>query len=194
MSDRADVVANVRSPIPQSRGFGMHRNTLGLLTAMAAIAAIALGISACGGGNSGSVAPPKTASGGAATVGVASAGGLGKILVDSHGRTLYLFQKDKGTQSACTGECATIWPPLRTSSKPAAGTSVSASKLTTAARSDGKPQVAYNGHPLYLYTADKQPGDTNGQGINAFGAKWFALSPAGTTVTGGGSNSSGPSY
>jgi predicted lipoprotein with Yx(FWY)xxD motif len=169
----------------------MLRNRTGLLTAMAAIPLTAFAISACGGGDS--VAPPKTASGKAATVGVASAGGLGKILVDSHGRTLYLFQKDTGPKSTCSGECATIWPPLRTSGKPAAGTSISAAKLTTDPRQDGKPQVTYNGHPLYLYSADKQPGDTNGQGINAFGALWYALSSAGTMVTGAGSKPSGPS-
>jgi predicted lipoprotein with Yx(FWY)xxD motif len=169
----------------------MLRNRIGLLTAMAAIPLTAFAISACGGG--GSADPPKTASGKAATVGVASAGGLGKILVDSQGRTLYLFQKDTGTKSACTGECATIWPPLRSAGKPAAGTSIQAAKLATARRPDGKPQVTYNGHPLYLYTADKQPGDTNGQGINAFGALWYALSSAGNTVTGAGTKPSGPS-
>jgi predicted lipoprotein with Yx(FWY)xxD motif len=134
---------------------------------------------------------PKTASGTAATVGIANAGGLGEILVDSQGRTLYLFQKDAGTKSACSGECAAAWPPLRTTGKPTVGTSLSAAKLATTPRSDGKPQVTYNGHPLYLYSADQKPGDTNGQGLNVFGAPWYALSASGNMVTGAGSNPSG---
>jgi predicted lipoprotein with Yx(FWY)xxD motif len=58
-------------------------------------------------------------------------------------------------------------------------------------RSDGKPQVTYNGHPLYLYQGDGNPGDTNGQGITAFGAAWYALSPAGNQLTGQSSSSAG---
>jgi predicted lipoprotein with Yx(FWY)xxD motif len=163
------------------------------LRLLIAIAPAALAVSACGGGgspapSSGSVAMPKTASGTAATVGVASARGLGKILVDSQGRTLYLFQKDVGTKSACSGECAAAWPPLRTAGKPSAGSSLSAAKLGTAARSDGKPQVTYNSHPLYLYSADQNAGDTNGQGVNAFGAAWYVLSADGNMVSGTGSN------
>ena len=58
--------------------------------------------------------------------------------------------------------------------------------LGTTKRSDGKPQVTYNGHPLYRYEADQKPGDTNGQGLNAFGGAWFVLSPTGNKVTGQG--------
>jgi predicted lipoprotein with Yx(FWY)xxD motif len=163
------------------------------LCLLIAIAPAALAIGACGGGgsqapSSASVVLPKTASGTAATVGVATAGGLGKILVNSQGRTLYLFQKDAGTKSACAGECAAAWPPLRAAGKPSAGRSLTASKLGTTPRSDGKPQVTYNGHPLYLYSADQKAGDTNGQGINAFGAAWYVLSAAGNMVSGTGSN------
>jgi predicted lipoprotein with Yx(FWY)xxD motif len=172
----------------------MNRSSrIGLLVALAA-----LSVSACGGGGTeatssggpAAVVLPKTASGKSATVGVANAGGLGQILVDSRGRTLYLFQKDAGTQSACTGECAAAWPPLRATGKPAVGKSLSAAKLGTAARSDGEPQVTYNGHPLYLYSIDQKPGDVNGQGVNAFGAAWYVLSAAGNTITA--RSSSGP--
>jgi predicted lipoprotein with Yx(FWY)xxD motif len=109
---------------------------------------------------------------------------LGKILVNSQGRTLYLFKKDSGRKSACTGACATFWPPLRASGKPTAGRGVSASKLGTIRRSDGKPQVTYNGHPLYTFQQDTKAGQTNGQGVTAFGASWFTLSPAGNQVSG----------
>ena len=88
--------------------------------------------------------------------------------------------QDSGTASACSGACATAWPPLRATGKPVVGAGLSATKVSTTPRSDGKSQVTYNGHPLYLFVQDKKPGDTNGQGVTAFGAGWFALSTAGT--------------
>jgi predicted lipoprotein with Yx(FWY)xxD motif len=121
-------------------------------------------------------------SGPPATVKVAS-GGLGNILVDSQGRTLYLFLKDAGTTSACTGACATAWPPLRDMGTPTAGSGADASMLGTAPRPDGAAQVTYNGHLLYTFTGDKKAGDTNGQGLSAFGGLWYAVSPAGTQIT-----------
>ena len=170
----------------------MIRSTrIGFLAATTVVSLSALAIGACGGGGSAATAPPTTASGKAATVGLANEGNLGKILVDPQGRYLYLFQKDIGTKSECAGACAAAWPPLRATGKPAVGTSLSASKIGTTARSDGKPQVTYNGHPLYLYAADQKPGDTNGQGLNIFGGGWFALSAAGNMVSGTGSNPGG---
>jgi predicted lipoprotein with Yx(FWY)xxD motif len=150
----------------------------------AALPVVALVVAGCGGGGSATAsATPATApSGKAATVGAAANGTLGQILVDSRGRTLYLFEADSGTKSACTGVCAETWPPLRAGGKPLAGNGITASKLGTSARTDGKPQVTYNGHPLYLYTNDQHPGDVNGEGVNAFGAPWYALSPTGTRV------------
>jgi predicted lipoprotein with Yx(FWY)xxD motif len=120
--------------------------------------------------------------------------GLGQVLVDAQGRTLYLFKKDSGTTSACTGACAVAWPPLRATASPTAGTGANASKLGTTTRTDGPSQVTYNGHPLYTYAGDSKAGDTNGEGINAFGGAWFVLSPAGTQITGSGSTSSVPGY
>jgi predicted lipoprotein with Yx(FWY)xxD motif len=161
-----------------------YRKRIGALAATGAVALTALAISACGG--SGGTAPPTTASGQPATIGLADEGNLGGILVDTQGRSLYLFQKDVGTRSECTGACAAAWPPLRDASKPVVGTDLSASKVGTTQRSDGKAQVTYNGHPLYLYSGDRKPGDTNGQGLNVFGGGWFALSAAGNMVNGTG--------
>jgi predicted lipoprotein with Yx(FWY)xxD motif len=171
----------------------VHSKRIGALAAAIAVPLTALAVSGCGGGNNANASngPSTTASGKAATVSLASAGNLGKVLVDAQGRTLYLFQKDSGTRSACTGACATAWPPLRAAGKPVVGAGLSAAKVGTTARSDGKPQVTYNSHPLYLYIADKKPGDTNGQGINAFGGGWFALTAAGNMVSGSGSGSGG---
>lgn len=165
----------------------MTRTRLTTLLAGAAVAVFAaLAISACGSGGGGAtaaVAPPKTADGAPATVGVANTS-LGKILVDSQGRSAYLFQKDSQNKSACVGACASAWPPLRATGKPTAGSEANAQMIETIKRSDGKPQVTYNGHPLYLYQGDTKAGDINGQGINAFGGGWFAVSPAGTQVSG----------
>jgi predicted lipoprotein with Yx(FWY)xxD motif len=167
--------------------------TLSLLTRAAAVPLAAVVLAGCGGSSSGSAAAPTTANGRPATVGVASDSNLGKILVDSQGRTLYRFQKDDGTKSACYGACATAWPPLRANGKPTIGGGADASLVATAARSDGKPQVTYGGHPVYLYQGDQKPGDINGQGLTAFGGGWFTLSPAGKQVAGKPSGSSGGS-
>ncbi len=161
------------------------------LATAAVIPLTALAGASCGGGSNdatASAAQPKTANGRPAMVGLADSG-LGRILVDSQGRTLYLFKKDAGTNSTCFGDCASDWPPLRADGKPAVGSGASASVVGTTARSDGKPQVTYDGHPLYLYEGDQKPGDTNGQGITAFGAAWYALSPAGNQVSGQASSS-----
>ena len=167
--------------------------TITFFATAAVIPLTALALASCGGGGGGearALEPPKTASGGPATVGVATSG-LGKILVDSSGRTIYLFKKDSGTGSACSGACASAWPPVRANGKPTVGGGADASLVGTTTRSDGKPQVTYNGHPLYLYQGDQKPGDTTGQGSTGFGAAWWALSPAGNEVTGQASSSGG---
>ena len=87
------------------------------------------------------------------------------------------------TKSTCTGACAIEWPPLRAPGKPTVGGGANASVVATSARSDGKPQVTYNGHPLYLFSADQKAGDTNGQGVNAFGGLWYVLSSSGNQIT-----------
>jgi predicted lipoprotein with Yx(FWY)xxD motif len=107
---------------------------------------------------------------------------LGLILVSSRGHTLYLFAKDRNGKSACSGSCASFWPPLVSQSKPTAGPGVKPSLLGTTRRSNGSLQVTYNRHPLYAYSLDKQAGQTNGEGSSAFGAKWYAVSARGTAV------------
>jgi predicted lipoprotein with Yx(FWY)xxD motif len=173
----------------------MTRNRhITVIAGAVAISLMTLGVAACGGGDNGATAataPPKTASGRAATIGTANVGGLGTILVDSHGQTLYLFGKDSGTTSTCFGACADAWPPLRATGKPTVGSGANASLIGTTPRSDGEPQVTYNGHPLYLYAADQHPGDATGQGLTAFGAGWFTVSPAGNQVAGQAASSGG---
>jgi predicted lipoprotein with Yx(FWY)xxD motif len=157
------------------------------LAGAAVIPLAALVVAGCGGGGGGasaSTTPPKTTSpisARGAVVRVANSR-LGKILVDSQGRTLYLFQKDSGKKSACTGPCAAAWPPLRANGKPTVGSGAKASLVGTTTRSDGGPQVTYNGHPLYTFVKDKKAGDTNGEGKTAFGGRWYAVSPTGKPV------------
>ncbi len=164
--------------------------SLGLLT-LAAVPLVALVVAGCGSSNDTPSAAVKPASGSSATVSVANNAGLGKILVDSQGRTLYLFAQDTGKTSTCSGGCATAWPPLRASGKPTVGGGAQASLIGTTPRSDGKPQVTYNGHPLYGYQGDSKPGDTNGQAVDGFGAPWYVLSPAGNEITTAASSSGG---
>ena len=168
------------------------------LLSAAAVPLAALAVAACGGGGAATAAAPKTSSGISATVGVSNSR-LGKILVNSQGRTLYLFRADVGTKSACTGACATAWPPLLATGNPTGGSGLTASKLGTTTRSDGSHQITYNGRPLYLFVKDKKPGDVTGQGVTAFGAAWFALTPSGNQAsspvsTGGGVSSGGGGY
>jgi len=151
-----------------------------VLTATAAIAAVTASAS------------------GAAKVNVRTTS-LGKILVNAQGRTLYLFAPDKHGKSTCYGSCASYWPPLLATGKPAAGAGVKASLLGTTTRKDGKHQVTYNGHPLYTYVADSAAGKTSGQGLNLSGGLWWVVSPAGnavkkTTSSSGGSGGYGGVY
>jgi predicted lipoprotein with Yx(FWY)xxD motif len=115
-------------------------------------------------------------------VGTASSN-LGRILVDRHGRTLYLFARDKRGKSACSGACAAYWPPLIASSKPRAFAGAKQSLLGRTRRSDGRMQVTYRRHPLYRYAGDMGRGQTNGQSLDDFGGEWWVLSPAGNKIT-----------
>jgi len=107
---------------------------------------------------------------------------LGRILVNGQGRTLYLFEKDRNGKSACSGKCATFWPPLIAAGKPRATAGAKSSLLGTVRRTDGRLQVTYNHHPLYRFVKDVKQGQTNGQNVDAFGAEWYVLSPAGTKI------------
>ena len=104
---------------------------------------------------------------------------IGNVLATSSGRTLYLFMKDKHGKSACSGKCATYWPPLMKKGKLSAAAGVKANLLGTTKRKNGKLQVTYKGHPLYLFKLDHASGQINGQRQNFFGGKWYALNASG---------------
>jgi predicted lipoprotein with Yx(FWY)xxD motif len=115
--------------------------------------------------------------------------GLGRVLVDARGRTLYLFDKDKHGRSACSGACARYWPPLVSSTRPQAGKGVRPSLLGVTKRPDGKRQVTYAGHPLYTYIGDGHAGQATGEGLTDFGATWDAVAASGRAIEPTGSDS-----
>jgi|SRR6266404_6724329 predicted lipoprotein with Yx(FWY)xxD motif len=168
---------------------------------------IAMFIAACGsytttGGGpygSGSSNPPATptpTTGGSSTAAVIQTatvkvkGQSDTVLTNTQGMTLYYFTADSATQSACSGACAQMWPPLvfPGSGGPTSSTTL-AGKLSVQTDANGS-QVEYNGHPLYTFSGDTAPGQTNGEGL--FG-KWFVATPN-LAVQGGGSTSGGYGY
>jgi predicted lipoprotein with Yx(FWY)xxD motif len=174
-----------------------------VLLSLVTLAAVAVGVTGCGGSSAPTASPSTASSSGASSSSAAGAYGaapaatktaaggtavdvtsskLGKFLVDSKGRTLYLFVADTGSSSTCSGACAGAWPPLTTSGKPTAGAGVKASLLGTTKRSDGTMEVTYAGHPLYYYAGDSTPGQTTGQALSQFGAPWYVVAPSGAAI------------
>jgi predicted lipoprotein with Yx(FWY)xxD motif len=118
---------------------------------------------------------------------------LGKVLVDGRGRTLYLFEKDRNGVSMCSSACLQYWPAVTSAAAPHAGTGVRQSLLRLAAARNGMRQVIYAGHPLYRFVGDKRAGQTAGEGLDDFGAEWYAVGADGRTVERGGTTTTGSS-
>jgi predicted lipoprotein with Yx(FWY)xxD motif len=155
---------------------------IGIVTVIATMALLG---TACGeaggagGGMYGGGAPsPNGPAADTATIGTADTH-LGTVLVDADGHTLYLFEEDTGSSSTCIDGCVTSWPPLVAEGAPTAGEGATG-QLGTTTRDDGTDQVTYAGHPLYRYSGDAAPGETNGQGL---GEMWFVVAPDGTAIT-----------
>lgn len=117
---------------------------------------------------------PEEAEGGLAV----AQSGLGEILVDGDGNTLYMFTPDDQGDSTCYGECADTWPPV-SGDLASAGEGIDAALVGTVERDDGSTQATYNGWPLYYFAPDSAPGDTQGQGV---GGVWFVLGPDGEPI------------
>lgn len=174
---------------------GHGRILVGLaIAAMLAIAAAACGSSSnkssstttgaqrsSGTASSNTAAAPASGSSGSsgATVSVVHNAKYGNILAGPNGHTLYLFEADKGTKTACgQGACKAVWPALAASSgKPTAGSGVDASKLMTA-MGQVPNQIVYNGHLLYYFSGDMGAGQANGTSI----PMWYVVSPSGEEV------------
>jgi len=120
-----------------------------------------------------------------ATVMVVANPMLGSILVNGQGMTLYVFGADTPGTSNCSSACLQNWPALTVASgNPTAGSGVTGT-LGAITRSDGTTQVTLNGMPLYTFVGDTKPGDTNGQGITAFGGLWTVAMAGGAPASGG---------
>ena len=172
---------------------------------MAVLPAVGLLVAGCSSGGGTAASTSTSRPGGDATSTTASGGqeaaagtspfyevktgkvsGLGTVLVNGQGLTLYMFvPDDQRGRSTCYGACASAWPPLRLptgQSEPVAGGQAQASLLGTTARKDGGLQVTYNGWPLYLWAADTEPGQATGQGLNNLGGRWYVLSSTGQVI------------
>lgn len=127
--------------------------------------------------------PPTAHSSRAATVGLRHTR-LGEILVTSSGSTLYEFTKDHADKDSCAAikGCSEVWPSLKTSGSPTAGSGVKASLLSSIKLPGGGKQVTYAGHPLYTYSGGYGPGETSYVGAKQFGGTWYAIDASGGTV------------
>lgn len=163
---------------------------------MAAAAAASLVFAACSSSTKTSTPPaaaasPTTAAGAnnsAVTVGAAKIPGLGTVLVNGDGRTLYVLASEKGGTVTCTatGGCTTVWPPLVVPagmSHGIAGSGIQASLLGTVKSPAGDTRLTYGGWPLYTFTGDSRPGQDTGQALTDSYGIWWALSPSGNPIT-----------
>ncbi len=168
----------------------------GLVAVAAAVTLVAAG---CG-GSSGSPAASGTTgaqqSTTPATVETRTIKGLGTVLVDSRGLTLYVFAPDQQKQVTCTGGCAAVWPPLKlkAGSTATAGGTAQASLLGSDPDPDGGSVVTYASWPLYTYVADTGPGQAKGQALDLNGGFWYVISPSGTLIKTKPSSSSSSAY
>ena len=131
--------------------------------------------------------PPASPSS-AVTISAKSVAGVGTVLVNSKGQTLYMLTSEKGGKITCTDDngCTKAWPDTELPegvSSATAGSGIQMSLLGTVKSSAGEVYVTYHGWPLYTYTGDTGPGEANGEGITAFGGTWYALSTSGNPVT-----------
>jgi predicted lipoprotein with Yx(FWY)xxD motif len=151
----------------------------------AAIATLGLLLAAgCGDGGSADARPEAIASNTSAGRGAlvkAVSSQYGRVVADAKGEALYLFTKDGRGKSQCYGACAKAWPPFLTKARPRAAKGISASRLGTVRRRDGRLQVTYKGQPLYYYVQDK-PGVILCQNVTEFGGDWLVVAPSGNAV------------
>ncbi len=131
-------------------------------------------------------AKPNLENGPADEVKIGNVSGLGGVLVDGEGLTLYQFATDtQGEPSRCVGLCAEAWPPLTLppgTEAPIAGPGIKSGLLGSEPRADGSMQITYNGWPLYTWPQDTAPGEATGQGLTNLGGRWWVVDAAGDGV------------
>jgi predicted lipoprotein with Yx(FWY)xxD motif len=120
---------------------------------------------------------------------------LGIIVTDSNGMTLYRFDNDTAQPPVanCNGPCATLWPPLLTTTGSVQLSGIDQTLVGTTTRQDGSIQLTIAGWPMYRYAKDTAAGDAKGQGV---GGTWFASTPQGkkATATSGAESGNGYGY
>jgi predicted lipoprotein with Yx(FWY)xxD motif len=156
-----------------------------------AILAVVLIVSGCGSSNNStssdsSSSKPVASTSSNATVSTKTSS-AGTVLAGEGGKTLYLFEADKNGKPTCTGDCAAAWPPAMASGSVTTSGSADKSKVGTVS---GTKQITYAGHPLYYFAKDKDAEDIYGNGVSAFGAEWYALTPSGANAEGTSTKSS----
>jgi predicted lipoprotein with Yx(FWY)xxD motif len=173
----------------------MRSSRLGAL-----LLATGIALTACGGGGSSSKAAPSSASSALGTspstnpgtnVTVKSAkNDLGTLLVGADGKTLYAFTNDTAATSTCFGTCATAWPPVIVPEDWQVGPGLDSAVFSSIIRTDGQRQLVAGKYPLYSFSGDTAPGETNGEGS---GGVWFVIAPDASLIkaAGQGSPSSG---
>jgi predicted lipoprotein with Yx(FWY)xxD motif len=154
------------------------------LLAATALAAVVCAVTGCS-NSSPRAGQPVAAAGSAVTIRARSLPGLGTVLVNSGGYTLYMFAPDARRRVTCTNLCAAIWPPVKISAgeRLVAGPGVRADLLGSDSNPAGGRVVTYNGWPLYTYRSDIQPGWANGQAIDLNGGYWYVMQPSGKPLT-----------
>lgn len=168
-----------------------------LLTA--GVVAAAAVLAGCGGGSSKPTTSTSAAGSGgdpATQFSVASVSGVGNVVVDGKGRTVYILTSGGHTNVPCTDAsgCTKLWPDLPLPdgvSAAKAGSGLKASLLATKKLSDGETYPTYHGWLVYEYAGDSAAGQANGQGIKSFGGTWYVLNASGNPVTSGSGGSSG---
>jgi predicted lipoprotein with Yx(FWY)xxD motif len=163
------------------------RNRWWAAPGVAAAAALlaACGSSSASGSGSGSgsaasspaAAPVKVSTSAAGLKSVTTKGGS-QVLTTAQGFTVYMFAIDTPSKSNCDASCLAFWPAL-TGMPSGSGLT---GKFGTITGTGGITQATYDGHPLYLFTLDKQPGQIKGNGLNENGGPWFALTPSGAKL------------
>ena len=148
----------------------------------AALAGLALMLSACGGGGVTALSASPTTD--ASLTLTLQNSPVGPILATGNGQTLYDFVPDTATHSACVSAiCVFQWPPLVATGPLRVGSGLDRSLVGTLHRSDGSPQLSYGGHPLYSYNGDVSPGVVMGQAIDQDGGLWYVLNARGKQIT-----------
>ena len=162
-----------------------------LLVAAGAVAAAAL-LAGCGGSSKSkpAAAPKPTSSKPGTKFSIASVSGVGNVVVDGKGRTVYVLTSGSMKNVPCTdgNGCTKLWPDLSLPdgvSAAKAGSGINASLLGTKP-ANGETYPTYNGWLMYEYSGDSSPGDANGQGIKSFGGTWWVLNASGDPVKSGG--------